>query len=352
MALDDTTLPDVPHDESNPTPDAPPLSDRELALEAIGQRHHQQLAEENGVTLDPDADQLAAQLDGESAPPAPAAPPAAPATPTAPAPEGAAPTVVKVKIDGVEAEVPLDEVVRNYQKTSAADKRLADATRLQREAAEQAAAVAAAQQQLMAQLQQQAAPAPATPDPSPAPGQAPEAGKEFLKALFEGDEETALAKLAELTSPGRQAPQAPAIPDIHQLTDAVARHVQQQLHVDSALAQHRKDYPQIYADPDMEGFVLTKVQSVRQQTGSDFFTALHDVSAQFAQKFGWTQPAQDPGRPNEPAPTTNTAREAKLERKAAIDNVRSANTTPHQSDTEPTDPSSVIAQMQRTRVPH
>jgi hypothetical protein len=39
-------------------------------------------------------------------------------------------TMVKVKIDGHEAEVSVEEMVRQYQKNGAADRRLAEANRL------------------------------------------------------------------------------------------------------------------------------------------------------------------------------------------------------------------------------
>lgn len=316
-------------------------NDREAAMERLAARHTQIVAEENGDVIEPDPapapDQLAAQLNEPDAPPAAVEP--------APA---AAPPKVKVKVDGVEAEVPFDEVVRNYQKTAAADRKLAEAARMQREAAELQQQIIAQQQQFQQQLQQQTAqpPQPESPVPSDEPD---ESGRAFLKALFEGDEEAALAKLNELTAKGRQ-PAQPASPtlDVDQLAQQVSAHVQQKLVVESALAKHREDYPEIYADPDMEQFVLTKVNSRREQSQEDFFTALNSVSADFAAKFGWSR-QNDDGRSSAPTPTT-PARATKLERKAQIDNVTSINTKTTSTEAIPESASDVIAQMRQARL--
>lgn len=334
---DDAIPSDVPNNptETPAAAEAKPVekSARELALEAIEARHHQQVAEENGFTLEPDPDQLAAQLAEPAPEPAPAPVAAAPA-PAADAPK------VKVKVDGVEGLVTPEEI-RNYQIGKTADKRLAEATQLQRENME-----------LQARLQQQLmAPAPqAAPQPHSAPApETTETGKEFLKALFEGDEDTALAKLSALTQ-GRQ-PQAP-IPDLNQLTDAVAQQVQQKLVIENALAQHRRDYPQIYADPDLESLALAKTQRAQAADGGDFFTALNAVSAEFATKFGW-QPApaiDTEGRDAAVVPPTTPPRTAKLERKGTIDNITSIGAKT--SSTEPIQESvsDVIAQMAAQRL--
>lgn len=322
------------------TPQSPQKSAREQMLEDIENRHQQQLAAQNGYELE---DQMA--LPDEPAVAAPAAA-AAPEPDQLAAQLGTAdlapPSRVKVKVDGVETEVPLDEVVRQYQKNSSADKRLAEATRLLREAQETAA------QRLLQEQQIAQVAAPVAQEPAGAPNA--ETGKEFLKALFEGDEENALAKLQELTMAGRQA--APQVPqptlDIDQISNAVAQHVQQKLAVESALAKNRADYPQLYADPDVEALALSKIQRIREAEGSDFFTALDQVSQEFASKFGWNAPAAT-GRQQDSVRPTSTQREAKLERKAGIDNVVSINTKTTSTEPQPENPSDIIAQMRAAR---
>lgn len=344
------SAPAAPAAAATPAAPPPPKSERELALEAIEARHHAQIARDNGLELSEvtGEDQLAAQTAAVE-PPAPDPEEQQPAPTPAPQPR------VKVKVDGVESEVPLNEVVRNYQKGASADRKLAEAARLQREAAELAAQLREQQQQLQQQLAAQTNTTTAGPAPAPAnspepPADVQEQGKAFLKALFEGDEETALQQLAQLTKGRNAAPSAPAIPDVSQLAEQVAAHVQQKLQVDSALAQHRKDYPEIYADPDMEGFVLAKVNATRRESGEDFFTALNKVSGEFAQKFGWSAASSGRPQPAAAAPTTTPARAAKLERKASIDNVTSVNTKTGSTDAIPESPSDVIAQMRAERM--
>lgn len=342
---------DVP-DEVAATPEAEnkevPKTPRELALEALEARHQAEMAAQNGWELpadpepDPEpkpADQIAAQLNDPDPEPAPA-----------PAPAASVPQLVKVKIDGEEAEVPVDDLVRQYQKNSTADKRLAEATRLLREAQEAQAARLLYEQQLQlqqqAQLEQQQQ-QPATPNP--ADPDSVEARKDFLKALFEGDEENALAKLDEMLAGRPQAQAAPApILDVNEIADAVAHNVQQKLAVESVLTQNRRDYPELYADPDMEALALAKIQRKQAEEGIDFFTALGNVSAEMATKFGWGAAAPEPGRREDPAPTTSS-RAQKLEQKRTIDNVSSINTKTAPTEPQPEDASAVIAAMKAAR---
>src|SRR6266404_5937236 len=133
----------------NEAPQEIQKSPRELAMDALESRHQQQMAESNGWELPsedapepivpPVEDAAAAQLAAQLADPAAAAAATA-AAPAASDPPADAPAKVKIKIDGVESEVPMDEVIRQYQKNSSADKRLAEATRLLREAQEADAA--------------------------------------------------------------------------------------------------------------------------------------------------------------------------------------------------------------------
>lgn len=368
----------IPTDVPENTPAAPAAetqkSPRELAYEAIEARHHGDLAKENGYELADDGNavlpagspapatpsdaegQLAAQLASEddSSAPAPAAAPAAP-----PAPAASAPSLVKIKVDGEETDVPFEEVVRQYQKNASADRRLAEATRLLREAQEREA-------QLMLQTQQQqqaqaaaaaaAAATPTTPPPA-APSLAELGGKEFVKALFEGDEDNALVALEKVIA-GRQPQQvtvtAPAQPtlDIDQITQAVTQRVQHSVTIQHVLEANKRDYPELYADPDIEELAAQKIARLRNDQGMDFSTALNTVSQDFASKFGWAAARAAQGR-TEPAtpPTvpTNSARAAKVAQKASIDNVTSINTKPVTADAQPEDASSVIAQMRAAR---
>lgn len=344
---DSAIQPDVQDAEATAaTPTEAQKTPRELALEALEQRHQQQMAEQNGYEL---------QMDDEPEPtPAPTpAPAAAPVDQLAAqmaeqSIAQAAGDKVRIKVDGIEQEVPLDDVVRQYQKNSSADRRLAEATRLLREAEAARLLVEQQEAQLRAQTQapQQQQAAEATPDTAAAP-ETEASGKEFLKALFEGDEENALAALQKVVG-GRQQVQAPAPTlDIDQIAQAVTAQVQQKFAVESALTQNQAAYPELYADPDMEALALTKIQRLREQTGTDFLSALDTVSREMATKFGWNA-ASEQGRQPDPAPTASN-RTAKLDAKRTIDTVSSVNTKTTSTEAQPENVSDVIAAMKAAR---
>jgi len=344
---------DVQSDEVSTTPatpaaeTAPQKTAREEALEALEARHQAEMAKANGWELEaepapepapapaPEPDQIQAQLNDPAPEPAAAA----------------APAKVKVKIDGEEAEVPVEDLVRQYQKNSTADKRLAEATRLLREAQEAEAARLLREQQLQQQyqdqLQQQQLQQQQAPQPDPAAADSVGARKEFLKALFEGDEDNALARLDEMLAGRQQAPAPAPILDVDQIAQSVTQHVQQKLAVESVLTQNRHDYPEMYADPDMEALALAKIQRKQAEEGIDFFGALDTVSKEMATKFGWGA-VQEPGRRDDPAPTTSS-RAQKLEQKRTIDNVTSINTKTAPTEPAPEDASSIIAAMKAAR---
>jgi hypothetical protein len=343
--------PDVQSDAVSTTPaapaaEAPQKTPREAALEALEARHQAEMAKANGWELEAEPEpepspepQPQDQLQTQLADPAPE-----------PEPAATLPAKVKVKIDGEEAEVPVDDLVRQYQKNATADKRLAEATRLLREAQEAEAQRLLREQQhqqyLQQQLEQQQQQAPTQ---NPAGDDPLAAGKDFIKALFSGDEENAEAKLVEMLAGRQQAQAAPApILDVNEIASTVAQQVQQKLVVESVLNQNRRDYPEMYADPDLEALALTKIQRMQAEEGTDFFAALDTVSKQMAQKFGWSAAQQEPGRREDPVPATSS-RATKLEAKQKIDNVSSINTKTAPTEPQPEDASSIIAAMKAAR---
>lgn len=338
-----------------------PKSPREEAMEAIEARHHAKAAAENGYSLADEDDkdskgkgkgadeaQLAAQLQQDEDDVKPDA--VAPAPVVADVTPPAMPATVRIKVDGQETDVPMDEVIRQYQKNGSADRRLAEATRLLREAQEREAQILLYQQQQAAQAAPPAAPAAAA-TPNPADPVDAESGKEFLKALFEGDEEHALNALNKVMQGRPVQPQTAVAPtlDVNQIAENVAQQVRHQMTVDSVLERNRQDYPELYADPDIEQLAASKIHALRQ-TGMDFSTALNTVSEDFAKKFRWVEQREPQGRPAEkPAPTTSPTRAAKLDNKQRVDNVASLTTKTVTHDDVPEDTSAVIAQMRAAR---
>lgn len=271
--------------QQEPQTEDRPLSPREQAMAAITASRREAIDAETGAPSAPQAaapqetpqvdDQIAAQT----------------------APEVIADHFDKVrvraKIDGEEVEVPLDQVLRQYQKHSTADRRLAEATRLLREAEARAA---------VQQVQ-----APADPPVTQAPNT-----KEFLDALFQGDESTAAQALEQLMQ-GRQ--QHTPIPD----ASAIAQQVKQQIEVESALSGFASDYADIVADPYLANMADRELET-RLQHGEAFADALR-ASGETVR--GWLQSKTGAVQ----ATPASTTRNERLDRKADLDTVRTANVT-------------------------
>jgi prophage antirepressor-like protein len=235
---------------------------------------------------------------------------------------------VKVKIDGQESDVSVADMQREYQKAGAADRRMADATRLQRENME-----------LQERLQQQLQNIPAVPDVEDI-----DTANQYTTALFAGDEAEANKAFATAVKKAVQAAIGETGRSNTTQVDPVqiAQQVKQQMVADTALEQSRADYPQLYADPDIEALGATKIQR-KIAEGKSFAEALTETGSEFAKSFNWTTA----GRQNENA--TTTARDIKLDRKANIDNVRAINSKTTTTEAPPQSTTDVIAEMRKAR---
>lgn len=228
---------------------------------------------------------------------------------------------VRVKIDGEESDVSVEEMRRQYQKAGAADKRLAEATRLLEEAKKTVAA----------------APAP-TPEPKVVDPNAPSPKKKFIEALFQGDEEGAIAAFDEAVGQGRQQP----TPTVDDLVKAATPALRQQLVVDSALEKFQTDYADIVGEP----YLAAKADSLLNAelaNGKPFAEALENAGKGTRD---WLT-ALTGGKPKESDPTT--ARTERLERKAGLDTVVGAGTKAVIPTPREQTPSDVIAEMRAQR---
>lgn len=336
-----------------PTPSQRPKSSRELAMEAIYGSRLVQFETESGVKIertevkpeaDPDADaddadadaerqRLAQLADEPSDEPVADEPPVVAKKPESPAPD-VLKQKVKVKIDGQEAEATVEEMQREYQKGKTADKRLAEIARRERELAER-------ETQLAAQRDTSATgntPNPATPD---APVIDPSVAKQFTSALFDGDEEKAVAAFNAAVQSAVSKVTAGRDPTTQVDPEAIAAQVEQRFAVNSALKQSKTDYPELYADPDIEALAAMKIRAKREE-GFSFADALEQTGKEFADKFGWKKTGHQ-------AKANSTTRDDKMKRKEALDNVESANVKSSTTETPPLTNSQVIANMARAR---
>lgn len=235
---------------------------------------------------------------------------------------------VKTKIDGEESEVSIADMVREHQKAGAADRRMADATRLQRE-----------NQELQEKLQQQLQNIPAVPDAEDI-----DTANQYTTALFAGDEAEANKAFATAVKKAVQAAIGETGRSNTTQVDPVqiAQQVRQQMVTDTALEKSRADYPQLYADPDIEALGAAKIQR-KLGEGKTFAEALNETGSEFAKSFNWTTA----GRQTENS--TTTARDMKLDKKANIDNVRAINSKTTATEAPPQSATDVIAEMRRAR---
>lgn len=186
----------------------------------------------------------------------------------------------RVKIDGVESEVPLDQIIRSYQKDGAADNRLREANEALRRAKEMEDRLAAATR---------AAPAPAPADQqqnnqaSTGQGSA-EARKKFLDAMFSGDEEAAAAAFDEAVSAvaGRSAA---TTPDPNEIVRQALPAIKQQMDIDSALTEFSSKYAAIDADP----YLSRRAADIAQQKLSEGMTYRDALMAAGAETNDWVR---------------------------------------------------------------
>jgi hypothetical protein len=234
---------------------------------------------------------------------------------------------VKTKVDGVESFVPLADLVRTHQKDAAATQRLAEAERILQAAQQRAA-------------QTQTPPADTTPAPAI---DASEPEKQFLEALYSGDEEKTAQALKALFDGHQPAPPASPIN-----ADAIAAAVEQRLTVRGALNAFQTNFADIVTDPYLpevaDRFLAEETQGRRLEDldPADVAKVL-DTAGKRTRDWVTQRAAAVPG-------TVSTARENKLLRKQAIDEIPSVGAT-SSATTEPVPetPSQTIADMGRRR---
>ena len=352
MATDSAIQTDVPtQDEAGhvPTPHEVAQNERMRIMDLMGERREAEVRQEGetGIVSNDPVKNLDAIAEARAKPAA--EPVAAPvAEPDAPANEGGAPAsetkpaTVRVKVNGKEADVPLDDVIRTYQKSAAADERLEEATRLLREARER-------EEQIRVQMEQMKAPSAAPAQPS---ANLADEIRNAFQSLYEGDEvktNEAATRLAAMIEGGR-APQQPALSAeeiARQVVPFALPAIQQETARAGALAQLQRDYPDILTDPDYNALTETRIQAL-VQSGTSVAEAITTASEQVAAKFGLKKAGRSGGSGATAAVSVDTAK--RLDRKQTIDPVPGlgVSAAPGAAGQEQT-ASDIIAEMRRAR---
>jgi len=233
--------------------------------------------------------------------------------------------VYTVKVDGEERTVTDDELVRTYQKNAAADRRLEEATQLLRQAQEQA-------------QQNQQVQAPAKESEPEFRAQV----KDVLSKLYEGDEETASAALADLLVKNRMGGDQPTQTTPNIDIDQLTARIQQKMDIDNAFSLIQSDYPDLIADPDLEMLTAMKIdRAVAEGTprAKAMLTAAAEVYKSIGKTSGRQQEQQKTGQSN------------RMGNKQRLDLVKPASGVASQrSAPDEEDASSVIAAMAERRL--
>jgi hypothetical protein len=315
-----------------PGQDQRPLSPREAMLEQIEANRAQVIAEETGTEL-PAGDAAPAQGAGQAEGQEHTDATAATGRRVLDSP---ADTFVRVKVEGEEREVPLTDVLRTYQVTTAADKRMQDATRIRQEA-----------EALLQQARQQAQPQAEAEPQSPADAQGQRGAAEspadlFMKAMdawADDDPDGARQLLAPVFS-GRQQPTQPTPADPAQLAQAVKT----QLAVEAAFEQYQTNYSHIANNPfldEMTGRFLDEGLDAGQPFGEALTAAAERTKAWVIEQAGTLG-----GTTTAPAPT---AREQRQHNKAGLRELPGAQARAPTHIPAPESPSDIVAEMRKSR---
>jgi hypothetical protein len=230
-------------------------------------------------------------------------------------------TLIKVKLDGVEQEVPLSDVVRAYQKDAVASKRLNDASAKLREADE-----------ILARAKAQ----PTQENSSQVGEDATNIAKTAIESLLNGDEEGAANALALLAAGRGNSTQAPD-------TDEVAAKVKQQLEVDSALTKFTGEYADVVSDPQLAK-ITNDFLAEEMNTGTHA-TQYEALVAAGNRARSWLADKTGVKTGDE----SSTIRNDRVAKKAGMEQVPS-NSASAASQDEPTESASdIIAEMKKAR---
>jgi hypothetical protein len=227
---------------------------------------------------------------------------------------GAGPTTVKLKVNGKEMELPLEEVIARAQKVESADQYLADAA-AQRRALEE----------------QNRAPAP------PAPKQEEVDYSAMARALQVGSEEEAVASLKKLVQQAtvRPSPQ-----------DDVSRMIEERLMFRDAYNGFRSEFKDVVDDPRLFAMAL---QMDREQTEKGDSRPYAERYTEIGTELrGWVSGFKGSSAPA-PAPAGQTRQERK-ETAPQTPTAAAGKAAPQPQEQEEDDsPAAVVARMAAAR---
>lgn len=215
---------------------------------------------------------------------------------------------IRGKVDGQEQEIPLERALPALQKDAAVEKRLKEATEAKREA-----------EQLLAKARNNPGDKQAQEDARQAQQNADDLQKDVeqtvrtaLDRFYEGDVDAATQELVKALT-GRQQ----ATLDVNKLASEVTQAVKSNLSAESALAQYRKDYPDIANSPHLTQMANSIFDGLVNDQGYSQIDALFEAAKQTRELIRST--ASEYGMTEGKAGPTSTRREKIEAKKGDID---------------------------------
>ena len=229
---------------------------------------------------------------------------------------------VKLKVNGKEVDMPLDEVIAKAQKVETADLYLQEAVRARREA-----------QALVPQVQ-----TPAPPPPDTRAQQAAEDAERraLARAIQMGTEEEAVAAIAKLQTMGRQ-PTGLTVADVSRVAD-------ERMNFNRAISWFNSEYKDLVSNPELHRMVLaTDAEMIRNGDKRPYEERYADVGNQVR---AWRDNLVASVAPNV---TSMDARRAAKAAAPSAPTSAAAKATPVKQDDEDESVSQVIANMAKAR---
>lgn len=232
---------------------------------------------------------------------------------------------VKVKLEGVEEEVEIKDLIAGYQKNSVASKRLNEATQKLREAEE-----------VLAKAREQAA---QTGESVAGEKGAVDVAKQVVESLLDGNTDEAAEMLAKLAGRGESS-----TPEVD--AESVAQKVKQQLDRESALTKFEQDFGDIVADPYLTGLAneRLKEQLNEKQAIGEPIDLNAELSAAGEYVRDWLK-SKGVATTAEQSSTTNE----RVARKQGLDSTPVLNASAGSATEQPETAASIIEEMRRER---
>lgn len=264
--------------------------------------------------------------------------------------------LIKVKVDGVEAEVTEDDIrdrlglegrklqpsdIRAYQKHVSADRRLQQAAEERRELDERTRAIEAKETALRAQEERAAAPPPKEPAPDPADAEA----RELYDSLFSGDEAGGIEVIKKIITRPQAAPEPVNVASI---ASQAAELAQRQLDWTAAQKEFVKDYPDLAGDQLLAQIAENTLQETLK-TSRTYSEAFHKAGEATRTWLGAVsaKPANGNGSTGTPDDPFKEKRERKESLAKSVQSAGGRATPPPEAEGET--PAEVIALMRKSR---